>query len=173
MLSASLATADGIRLGPLARRERGLVLAVCAAVWLGALLYSPYVHAGPALCPLRLSMGLPCPACGLTRAFCSLVSGHPLQALWWNALCAPLALLFAVAPAVALFELAADRSSSWYRPWLFSPRVARVFGVLVAVYHVGRCGVWFADGTLAREFFPGSLAAFVWRMARRGVGLDS
>lgn len=142
-------------------------------MWIGAWLYGPYVHAGPAWCQLRLSLGLPCPACGLTRAFCSLVAGHPLQALGWNVLCAPLALLFVLAPAVALFELAADRSSSWYRPWLFSPRVARVFGALVALYHVGRCGVWLGDGTLAREYFPGSLAALAWRLVRRGAGLDS
>ena len=161
------------QLDPLARRERSLVLLVSVGVWAGAAAYAPYVHGGPALCPLRLSVGLPCPACGLTRAFCCLVSGQPLQALGWNALCLPLALLFLIAPAVALLELVQDRRGSWYQPWLFSPRVARGFGAAVAVYHVVRCGVWFADGTLAREFFSGSLAQLAWNLVRRRVGLDS
>ena len=150
-----------------------MLVLVSAGIWAGAVLYAPYVHAGPALCPLRLSVGLPCPGCGLTRAFCSLVEGHPLQALAWNALCLPLALLLALAPLVALFELARDRRGSWYRPWLFSPRLARGLGASVALYHVVRCGVWWADGTLQREFFAGSVAELAWRVVRGLVGLDS
>src|SRR5258706_11090375 len=35
----------------------------------GGFLYFPYCPTGPVLCPTALLCGLPCPGCGLTRAF--------------------------------------------------------------------------------------------------------
>ncbi len=145
------------------RRERLLVALVGVGVWLGAHLYAPYVASGPPLCPLRLAVGLPCPACGLTRAFCALTLADWQTALATNALCLPLALLFSLAPLVALWELASDRAGEWYRPILFSPTLARALGLAVALYHVGRCAWWLADGTLARDYFPRSVAGELWR----------
>lgn len=150
-------------LDPRQRRERLLVTLVGVGVWVGALLYAPWVQAGPPLCPLRLAVGLPCPACGLTRAFCALTQADWHTALATNALCLPLALLFAMAPLIALWELAANQAGQWYRPVFFSPLLARTMGVAVAVYHVGRCAWWLADGTLAREYFPASLAGLLSR----------
>ena len=84
-----------------------------------------------------------------------------------------LAALFVLGPVIALYELASGRRAAWYRPFLFSPGLARAAAAFVALYHVARCGVWLADGTLAREFFAGSLAGAAWRVARRGLGLES
>lgn len=160
-----MASAPGTVTGldPLQRRERLLVALVAAGVWLGARLYAPWVEHGPPLCPLRLAVGLPCPACGLTRAFCSLVQADWQAALSANLLCLPLALLFSVAPVVALWELARGRVGAWYRPLLFSPFFARGLGLAVAAFHVARCAAWLADGTLARDYFPASLAGLLYR----------
>lgn len=35
-------------------------------------------------CPSVLLFGLPCPGCGITRAFLLLLTGHPVQAFWMN-----------------------------------------------------------------------------------------
>ena len=121
------------------------------------------VASGPPLCPLRLTVGLPCPACGLTRAFCALTQADWQGALAANALCLPLALLFSIAPLVALWELASGRPTTWHRGVLFSPLVARGLGLTVAAYHVTRCAWWLADGTLARDYFPASLAGLLYR----------
>lgn len=145
------------------RRERLLVALAGAGVWLGAHLYAPYVASGPPLCPLRLAVGLPCPACGLTRAFCALTQADWQGALAANALCLPLALLFSIAPLVALWELASGRPTAWHRGVLFSPLVARGLGLTVAAYHVARCAWWLADGTLARDYFPASAAGLLCR----------
>lgn len=150
-------------LDPLQRRERLLVALVAAGVWLGARLYAPWVEHGPPLCPLRLAVGLPCPGCGLTRAFCSLVQADWQAALSANLLCLPLALLLSVAPVVALWELARGRAGAWYRPLLFSPVFARGLGLAVAAFQVARCAAWLADGTLARDYFPASLAGLLYR----------
>ena len=40
----------------------------------------------PALCPFYILTGLPCPGCGLTRAFICLGHGHFVESLHWNPL---------------------------------------------------------------------------------------
>lgn len=37
-------------------------------------------------CPFRLVTNIPCPCCGMTRAFCSLLSGHMTRAFTFHAL---------------------------------------------------------------------------------------
>ncbi len=62
--------------------------AIRTAIWastLPALLaacffYYPFVFEGPVICPMHLVLGLPCPGCGLTRAFCLASHGHWLEA---------------------------------------------------------------------------------------------
>lgn len=124
----------------------------CAAVWLVLLAYRPLAFSGPVLCPLHGVMGLPCPACGLTRALTSLVQGDVLSALWWNALSIPVAALLLLAPLVALWELAAGRRFDFYRRVLYSPRAATLAGAGVIVYHVARTFVWQAQGIVFEKF---------------------
>lgn len=80
--------------GPDARRWSGLggwALAGAAGVaaFLVLRVWVPSEDAGFALCPLRRFTGLPCPGCGMTRAFAHLAKGewsaairdHPLAPL--------------------------------------------------------------------------------------------
>jgi hypothetical protein len=47
----------------------------CAGLLAGSRLLRPWAFDGPVLCPTRLLLGLPCPGCGLTRAFACLWGG--------------------------------------------------------------------------------------------------
>src|SRR5689334_7885096 len=64
-----------------ARLDRGAVkrrvatCAIAALVLAASFAYAPWLHAGPVLCPLRLTLGIPCPSCGLTRSFCAVSHG--------------------------------------------------------------------------------------------------
>jgi len=40
----------------------------------------------PTVCPFNHMTGLPCPGCGLTRAFVSMAHGHLVDAVRWHAL---------------------------------------------------------------------------------------
>lgn len=149
-------------------KTRVLVAVGCAMVWSLAIGIGQYAVRGPVICPLRGFTGLPCPSCGLTRAFAALVRGDLWTAVGWNALCLPLALLLFLAPLVALYELAAGRAASFYRPWLFSPVVARAAVATVVTYHLIRCAFWAANGTLVNEYLTTSWTYRLWQFWQAG-----
>jgi len=49
-------------------------------------LYFPLALRGPVLCPLALVAGMPCPGCGITRAFCFAMHGRFGEAFEYHAL---------------------------------------------------------------------------------------
>ncbi len=68
-----------------------------------ALLPRGWVEAGPSFCPFRMTTGLPCPGCGLTRSVVALAHGDLGGSLYFH----PLGLLVVLALlAVAVVELA-------------------------------------------------------------------
>ena len=76
------------------RADRGTLFAVLSAI-LAASVLLPLPGADgrighlPSVCPFYALTGLPCPGCGLTRAFVCLGHGQVLSALHWH----PLAVL--------------------------------------------------------------------------------
>src|SRR5262245_13930218 len=50
------------------------------ALLAASFLYFPYSTTGPVFCPVKLVLGLPCPGCGITRAF-----GHATHGLFREA----------------------------------------------------------------------------------------
>jgi len=62
------------------------VLPLTSAVFAVSALWSPADLPGVVLCPFRAVTGLPCPGCGMTRAFCALGHGDLSGAFGYNAL---------------------------------------------------------------------------------------
>ena len=69
-----------------ASRRARLVLPLTSAVFAVSALWSPADLPGVVLCPFRAVTGLPCPGCGMTRAFCSMGHGDLPGAFGYNAL---------------------------------------------------------------------------------------
>jgi hypothetical protein len=82
-----------------------LICAACALAW---------GFTGTA-CPLYATFGIPCPACGSTRAVVSLLRGDLHGALHWH----PLVLLLPVI-AVTVFVPFPGKSARWRTPILFA-----------------------------------------------------
>jgi hypothetical protein len=140
------ANAESVRF----RRSRLGAAFGAAAALVVSYLYAPFVDAGPVLCPLHALMGLPCPCCGLTHAFCALarldiraaLSAHGLAPLVFSAV--------VLTPAVCGYELATGRRL--FERWFRSRTLAGVVASVFAVHHAVRLSVWVADGTLVSRY---------------------
>jgi hypothetical protein len=73
-----------------------VVVALLPALFAVSYVYRPYVESGPVVCGSRLLWGVPCPGCGLTRAFSFMSHGEFGAAMRFNAL-APLAAAYLAA----------------------------------------------------------------------------
>ena len=94
---------------------------VAAASWAAARGVTLPEGAGSTICLFRRATAVPCPGCGLTRAFVHLARGEWLAALADH----PLALLFALELAagwalwgLALAGRAVPEPGRWLPPWL-------------------------------------------------------
>ncbi|MHC4662917.1 MAG: DUF2752 domain-containing protein [Planctomycetota bacterium] len=135
--------------------NRILVILVCTGILLASFLLGSTILKGPVVCPSHGIMGVPCPACGLTRAFCAVGEADISSALAFNAICIPLLILFVFAPFIAAWEIFAGRRLDFYG-FIYSVRLAYVFGAAVAIYHVARFSCWIYDGTLYSQYIKTS-----------------
>jgi hypothetical protein len=113
--------------------------------------YAPYATTGPVLCPFHGLLGLPCPGCGLTRAFCSLAHADVSAALGYHALSPLLFLATLAAPLVCSYELVRRRPSALSRS-LESSALGWGVGVVFGAHHLLRTALWAWDGTLVHDY---------------------
>ena len=124
-------------------RSKTVRLAALFLIWPVAFaalyLYRPVVLDGPILCPVRLGWGVPCPGCGLTRAFSFMTHGEFGAGLRFNAM-APIiaAYLALVWTYYALF--AWKGSPPRWPTW----RIAGAMMMLVAAFWAGRLAEFFS-----------------------------
>lgn len=138
-------------------KNRILLIVVCLATLTAPFVWNVAVGAdGPILCFVRRIIGLPCPGCGMTRAFCALSQGNPGEALRLNLLAFPLLLLLTVAPPVAGYEIWHGQRCVWYR-FLGSRSLAFAAAIGICIFHIARLILWAQDGTLHSNFMSGWL----------------
>jgi hypothetical protein len=142
-------------------RNRWLVLLLTSGILIASWGYAPHVDRGPVVCLMHGLVGLPCPACGLTHAFCDLMHGRLASAAAHNAVAFPLLLLFILAIPTAAAELLLGRRLTYY-DFLYSSRLAYAAGAALIVYHVARSTIWFFDGRLYTDYFATSWLYRFW-----------
>jgi hypothetical protein len=130
MVSASRGEGDAMEAPPLTKLRRlGLVttplLMLAAALWMGFV-----------TCPMRVTTGVPCPGCGLTRAVMALATGNVAEALHWHPLVFLLApiLVFTIGRAMLI-------GAGFLRPEAWKVRMP---GWGLALFAALLIGVWLA-----------------------------
>lgn len=86
LLPHDACAASGAAPGPNAMRRALFVLPLTSAVFAVSAALRVSDLPGVVLCPFRAVTGLPCPGCGMTRAFCSIGHGDFAGAFGYNAL---------------------------------------------------------------------------------------
>ncbi len=95
-------------------------LSAIGAYWVTQITGTPVI-----ICPLRRFTGIPCPTCGGTRAFVSLATLHPLEALAFNPL---VTIGLVIGPIWAIRRKTRGlRLLDWHPAW----QVLALLGVLV------------------------------------------
>ncbi|TET38814.1 MAG: DUF2752 domain-containing protein [Planctomycetota bacterium] len=146
---------ENLSQGPAFFKNRILIILVTVGILSVSFFLSGVVLRGPVICMSHGLAGLPCPACGLTRGFCALADLDIVGAIESNALCIPLFLLFIIAPLVAAWEMISRRRLKFYR-FMYSMKLAYILGGALALYHIGRCACWIANGSFVNQYIKTS-----------------
>ena len=112
MVSESQLRPFGVRVahGPVAPPARALgILALGGAALLALARWLPWERLQVVLCPLRRATGLPCPACGGTRAFVHATHGRFLEAWQMNPLASLLVVVAVLLPLWWLLRMSVVR----------------------------------------------------------------
>jgi len=105
--------------------------------------YYPRAFDGPVLCPMALTLGLPCPGCGITRATSLVTHGHFQEAVAFHPL-APFLLLYAA----FLWIYKIVESARGRPPRLPEYKIGAVACFIVMGFWFLRLGFFFAQGGL-------------------------
>jgi hypothetical protein len=114
------------------------------ALLAASFLYFPHATTGPVLCPMALILGMPCPGCGITRAFSYASHGHFLEAFGFHPLW-PLLLAYFV----FLWGYQIAEAAQGSPPKLPTYRIAGVAIIVLLVFWVLRLAWFFSHGGLA------------------------
>ncbi len=114
-------------------RLYAFMLAVCAAGWTWLVLHlgrSSELNAQ--LCWIKVTTGLPCPACGSTRAVDALLHGEWLKGLMINPFGLPILLLMLVAPLWIIFDLLRSRDT-FFRAYHRAEKALSTRGIAITL----------------------------------------
>ena len=126
-----------------AERQAKAIATLALAALLAVAAFLKADHPLPlALCPLKRLTGVPCPTCGMTRAFCNAVQGHWPASLHWHPLGLPLALACAIG--ALWLGMEAWRGKHLKPEWrtrLTPPLAVLGLGATLATWALRLCGV--------------------------------
>ncbi len=117
------------------RLENYAGLLIIALIFLISLVVAPFEQERFTICLFKNAVGVPCPSCGMTRAFLFLGHGQIAKATALNPLALPVALLLLVQGARLFSRLAWQRD---YRlqlsPFVFSIVLATAIAIVLGTW---------------------------------------
>jgi hypothetical protein len=147
-------------LSPPARSQRWLGLLLVMAPIVGSFVYNQGIRL-PFLdgCPLIRSIGIPCPAWGLTRSFMAVARGDFAQAFAYHWFGPILFAGFGLACLHFLLELSQNRRiKAFYVSWVRNPKLQISAFLLLLIYHGFRLHHLAQSGFLYTSFRQSPIA---------------
>jgi len=119
-------------------------------------LYFPHALTGPVLCPLVLITGMPCPGCGITRAFCFATHGRLGEAFRYHPLWPLILAYFAFLWVYQLIEVVKGQP-----PRLPTYRIAATAIFVLLGFWAVRLAWFFSHGGLAIMAHDNAIARLI------------
>jgi hypothetical protein len=128
-----------------------------------AFFYSYTDYSSPLLCPIRAFTGIPCPGCGMTRSFLSLVQGNLGEAFSYH-LFGPILFFFCLLAAIHLFlEIVSQRKiKALYVKILNKKTIQGLILPSILIYYLSRLLIIYGTGELAISFRLSPLANLIY-----------
>ena len=144
-------------------RVRLIKLVLFSAPLLGAYFYSYTNYNSPLFCPIKAITGIPCPGCGMTRAFMAIASGNLREAIGYNLFSPILFLVFLVTAIHLLLEVITRRQLLAFYGKLIKNPALGLFGLFsLLLYHVFRLYKLEQTGELALNFHHSPLGRLLF-----------
>ncbi len=151
-----------VRLSSWGRCLRMAGVASAAAPLIGAFVYNTGFRVTWLVCPIRHFTGVPCPTCGMTRAFMALARGDLFASWQHHALGGVVLLAFTVAIGHFALELFRNRPiTTGYSRWLSQPRHQLAIILLLMSYHGVRLWHWGLTGELQQAVVQSPLGQWL------------
>jgi len=85
------------------------------------------------LCPFKMTTGLPCPGCGITKSIASIYDGDIIQSFNYH-IFGPFAFVFFIGLIMLLsFELLINKE--FFRSIFYSTKIATFLAIILSIYH--------------------------------------
>ncbi len=136
------------------RLNRWAIIGLCSTPLFGAFCYRYGYRLSLLKCPLKSLTGLPCPTCGMTRAFVAIAQGNFRAAVEYHLFGPGIFLIFLALIIFLLWELKSNKNQILiYRPYFAKPSVYFSAGILYLGYYAVR---------MARLVYTGDLTNAFW-----------
>ncbi len=87
-------------------------------------------------CPIKMSTGLPCPGCGITKSIVFMYDGNFTKSFYYH-LFGPFAFAFLVG-IIILFSIEIFTKKSFSKSIFFNLKIAYFLAITLSIYHITR-----------------------------------
>jgi hypothetical protein len=136
-----------------ALQTRWIKLGLFTSPLLGAYFYAYTNQSSPLFCPIRALTGIPCPGCGMTRSFMSIVTGNFEQACNYNIFGILVFAGFLIASIHLFCEISIQKKiATFYTRLLHSKKLHTLIITTLFIYHSFRLYNLYKTGELIASF---------------------
>jgi hypothetical protein len=97
-------------------------------------------------CPFKMSTGLPCPGCGITKSFAFIYDGNLTKSFYYH-IFGPFAFAFCIG-IIIMLSLELITKKEFFRSYFYSVKIAYLVGITLSIYHIARLFIFLKENDL-------------------------